>query len=145
MREFVKSFLSLGVALSLFPLKQVENVLKASDRDERKTPATKAMDSISNATLDQFGGTLRSAFSAIDNVQRGLVELTCAVLWPPAVTTWGSGSGTQPDNSSSPTGRVNRDSYENRRHESSQRPGRSTGTSRERRPAGEALLTGRRS
>src|SRR5437868_13103516 len=82
MREFVKSCLSLGVATSLFPLKQLENMITPTQRGEYKGPATKAMDAVVNATVDQFGGTLRSTFSAIDNMQRGLVGMGFDMLWP---------------------------------------------------------------
>jgi hypothetical protein len=81
-REFVKSFFSLGIAASLFPLKQMENILTPTERGEDKGPATKAMDAVSNATVEQFGGVLRGTFSALDNVQRGLVNIGYAMLWP---------------------------------------------------------------
>src|SRR5437764_3509126 len=82
MREFVKSFFSLGIAASLFPVKQLENIVTPTERGERTGPATKAMDAVVNATVDQFGGTLRSTFSAFDNMQRGLVGMGFDMLWP---------------------------------------------------------------
>jgi hypothetical protein len=85
-REFIKSFFSLGLAASLFPLKQMENMLTPTERGEHKGPAAKAMDAVANATVEQFGGVLRGTFSAIDNVQRGLVNIGCDMMWP-------SGSG----------------------------------------------------
>jgi hypothetical protein len=96
-REFVKSFFSLGIAASLFPLKQIDNLLAPVEPGDLKNPATEAMDSVTSATLDQFGGTLRATFSALDNVQRGIVALGFGLL--------PSGSGARQRQGTGPLGR----------------------------------------
>ncbi len=87
MREFVKSSFSLGIALSLLTLKQTGNLFTASVGDGRST-ATRSLEAVSKATVDQLGGTLKSTFSALDNAQRGLVEIGFAFLFPPIATPW---------------------------------------------------------
>ena len=82
MREFTKALLSYSLATSLFGLKQMQNLITPSDPDEHRGPATKAFDSVTNATINQFGGTLKSLFGAVDNVQRGLVSLTFSFFLP---------------------------------------------------------------
>jgi hypothetical protein len=89
MREFVKSSFSLGIALSLFALKQTENLFATEDSG-RKSEGTNAIESVRNAAVDQLGGTLRNTFSALDNVQRGLVEIGYAFLFPPIEMPWNS-------------------------------------------------------
>jgi len=68
MKEFVKSSFSLGIALSLFALKQTETLFSTDG-------SQKAIEAVSNTIVEQLGGTLRNTFSALDNVQRGLVEV----------------------------------------------------------------------
>ena len=68
--------------MSLFGLKQAENLLTRTDPDEPRGPAAKAFDEISHATQDQFGETLRSFFRMMDNVQRGAVSLAFSFLTP---------------------------------------------------------------
>lgn len=82
MREFTKAMFSFSLAVSLFGLKQAQNLLTPQERDERRAPATKAFDSVTNATTDQFGETLNSLFRMLDNVQRGLVGLTFSFFQP---------------------------------------------------------------
>jgi hypothetical protein len=68
LKDLLKSSFSLAIALSLFALKQTENLFTADD-------SQKAIETVSNTTAEQLGGTLRNTFSALDNVQRGLVEV----------------------------------------------------------------------
>ena len=82
MREFTKALFSYSLAMSFFGLKQMQNLVTPSDPDEHKGPATKAFESVTNATAGQFGETLSSAFRMMDNVQRGLVSLTFRFLMP---------------------------------------------------------------
>jgi hypothetical protein len=82
MREFTKALFSYSLAMSFFGLKQMQNLVTPSDPDEHKGPATKAFESVTNATAGQFGETLSSAFRMMDNVQRGLVSLTFSFLMP---------------------------------------------------------------
>ena len=86
MREFVKSSFSLGIALSLLAVKQTRNLF-GSDGNERGL-APRSLDAISSTTVDQLGGTLRNTFSALDNLQRGLVEIGFAFIFPPIELPW---------------------------------------------------------
>jgi hypothetical protein len=82
MREFTKSLFSYSLAASLFSLQQLQNLAASKREEEREGAATKAFRSATKATIDQFGGTLTSAFQALDNVQRGLVSLGFSFLDP---------------------------------------------------------------
>ena len=82
MREFVKSFFSLGIAVSLFPLKQTQNLLNALDSGEPRDAPTQAMDAVRDAIVGDLGGPLHSAFTTLDKVQRAAVEMGFGVLWP---------------------------------------------------------------
>src|SRR5437899_11484188 len=70
MLEFTKSFFSYALAVSLFPVRQAQNMF--SPQEGAGTGAAMA---VANATADQLGETLGSAFRVFDNVQRGLVGL----------------------------------------------------------------------
>lgn len=68
-REFTKSLFSFGLAVSLFGLKQVENVVRDSGAAE------KSLDQATGAIAGELGATLDATFHAVDNLQRGLVGL----------------------------------------------------------------------
>lgn len=70
------------LALSLFSFKQMQNIVTPRERGERRGPATKALDSVTDATTDQFGETLQATFRTFDNVQRGLIGLTFNMFLP---------------------------------------------------------------
>ncbi|MEO7649517.1 MAG: hypothetical protein ABIZ80_03550 [Bryobacteraceae bacterium] len=83
MKEFLKSFSSLSLALALLPIKQMENSLARGESGDAPRPAVKAMDAITKTILDQFGGTLQATFSALDKVQRGVIALAAPLMiWP---------------------------------------------------------------
>ena len=82
MQEFVKSCSSLALALALFGIKEVENVLTPMARGARRGEAANAMDAVTHATIDQFGETLRSSFRSIDHLQRGLISLGFNIFFP---------------------------------------------------------------
>jgi hypothetical protein len=73
MREFTKSMMSYTWAMSLFGVQQMVNVFRPSD-------ATESFDNVTDATRDELGDALRSAFRAGDNLQRGMVDLTFGVF-----------------------------------------------------------------
>jgi len=82
MQDLLKSFGSLSLALTLFGLRQGENIFY-SDRPARRSQATISMDSLTAVTIQQLGsGPLRATFDALDNVQRGMIALAANVLWP---------------------------------------------------------------
>lgn len=82
MREFVKSVSSLGLGMSFLGLQLMQDMLTPSGEGERKSPATRTLDSVVNATAEQFGSTLRATFRAVDNVQRGITGIAFDALWP---------------------------------------------------------------
>ena len=82
MREFTKSLVSYSLATSLLGVKQVANLFTPTERDENRSPATKAFDSVTHAATDQLGETLNSAFRMLDNAQRGMVNLGFSFLNP---------------------------------------------------------------
>jgi hypothetical protein len=73
MRELTKSIFSFSWSMSLFGLQQLVN-LSAPSR------ATNAFDNVTEATEEVLGDLLKATFRAGDNLQRGLVDLTLAVL-----------------------------------------------------------------
>jgi len=82
MREFTKAFFSYSLALSLFGVKQMANILTPAGRYENRGKATKAFGSLTNATTDQFDETLQSTFRALDKVQRGVINLAFSFTMP---------------------------------------------------------------
>ena len=73
MREFTKSMMSYTWAMSLFGVQQVVNVFRPSK-------AAESFENVTKATREEFGGGLRAAFRAGDNLQRGIVDLTFGVM-----------------------------------------------------------------
>src|SRR5260370_19381373 len=82
MKEFTKSVFSYSLAVTFFCFKQVDNLLRSTPPGEPKAPAIKSLDSLTSATTAQLGGTLKDAFHAADNLQRGLGELAFDVMFP---------------------------------------------------------------
>ena len=95
MKDFTKSMVSCSLALSLFGLKQMANILTPRERGQHRGAATKAFESVANSTKGQFGSTLQSTFSAMNNLQRGMVDMTFGILFP-----WTLPSGTRRQSSS---------------------------------------------
>jgi hypothetical protein len=73
MREFTKSMTSYTWAMSLFGVQQMVNVF-------RPAKATQAFNHVTKATEEQFGEALKASFRAGDNLQKGLVDVTCGIL-----------------------------------------------------------------
>ena len=82
MKEFTKSFFSYSLAVGFFGLKQLDNMMSSSPSSGRKPPAIKALDTVTSATIAQLGETLTDSFRAVDNLQRGAVELLFDVMFP---------------------------------------------------------------
>jgi hypothetical protein len=81
MRTLAKSMLSYSWAMSLFWAKQAADVVvPTSDKPFEK--ATGGFDSVTCATVDQFGSTLKAAFNAGDTMQRGFTDLAFAMMNP---------------------------------------------------------------
>ncbi|MGH8070044.1 MAG: hypothetical protein ACRERE_33330 [Candidatus Entotheonellia bacterium] len=73
MRELTKSMFSFSWAMSLFGLQQIVNLSAPSG-------AAKAFDNVTAATEEVLGDLLKATFRAGDSLQRGVVDLTLAVL-----------------------------------------------------------------
>jgi hypothetical protein len=73
MREFTKSTISAGLAMSLFGTQVVRSVLQG--RSPSATPgAQERIESVTQALLENTGGSLRETFQAGDKVQRAFVD-----------------------------------------------------------------------
>src|ERR1041384_2109439 len=79
MREFTKSMMSYSWAMSLFGVQQMLNMMTPQNR-QRGHPATNAFNSVTQVTEEEFNGAIKAAFTAGDNIQRGLVDLTFGLL-----------------------------------------------------------------
>src|SRR5262245_41807636 len=80
MKEFTKSLFSYSLAMALFGLKEFDNMMSPSTG--HKPPAIKSLDTVTSATVAQFGETLKDTFRAVDSLQRGAVELMFDVMFP---------------------------------------------------------------
>ena len=81
MKEFTKSYLSYSLAITLFGLKQIDNMVSSAPRTSLKAPAIEALDTVTAAVSEQFGETLTDTFHALDKAQRGCVELMFAFIF----------------------------------------------------------------
>src|SRR5258705_9620056 len=73
MREFTKSMMSYTWAMSLFGVQQIVNVFRPAKAAESFTCVTKA-------TEEELGSVLKTTFRAGDNLQRGVVDMTCGMF-----------------------------------------------------------------
>jgi hypothetical protein len=94
MRELIKSVNSYTWAMSLFGLKQMENML-SNNRGEGQSPATKAMDDVTGATRSQLGPTLDSIFRTGDALQRWTTDATLFMMFPVLMIMGSNGGSTQ--------------------------------------------------
>jgi len=74
MREFFQSCASLAFSMSLLTVEMLDNIAWM-DRDELRGSATKAVDAVSGAAVDQLGPRLQSTFRALNDIQRGAVGI----------------------------------------------------------------------
>ena len=79
MREFTKSMMSYGWAMSLFGVQQMVNILTPQGQQQQH-PATEAFNEVADATREQMGDVLKSTYRAGDNVQRGMVDVMFSVM-----------------------------------------------------------------
>jgi hypothetical protein len=79
MRELTKSTLSAGLAMSLFGMQSMLNMFRrpfAGGPDSTQ----EALDTVTQAIVDQTGDALRETFNVADKVQRGMVDMTFGFL-----------------------------------------------------------------
>jgi hypothetical protein len=72
MRKFIKSVVSFSMALPLFGVKQVVNLL--SVKDETKANLASSMDKVTQATEDGMDDALKGVFKSGDKFQRSVVD-----------------------------------------------------------------------
>src|ERR1035441_2084596 len=75
MKEFVTSFSRFMHSMPVFGLQLMSDLLRPDDPPGRKGPAVRALDAVADSAVEQLDPSLRSAFRALDNVQRGGTSL----------------------------------------------------------------------
>ena len=83
MKEFVTSFSRFMLSMPVFGLQLMSDLLRPDDPPGRKGPAVRALDAVADSAVEQLDPSLRSAFRALDNVQRGVTSLAFSVLRTP--------------------------------------------------------------
>jgi hypothetical protein len=79
--EITKSLASYWLAVSLFSIQQIDNLLHM-DSELAEKRSIHALETAVDATTDQLGSSLRSAFRMVDDLQRGVIGLTFGLLNP---------------------------------------------------------------
>jgi hypothetical protein len=74
MREFLQSCTTLAFTMSLLSVELIDKIT-SMESGEVTGAATKALDAVSNAAVDQLGPRLRSTFSGLNDVQRAVVGI----------------------------------------------------------------------
>jgi hypothetical protein len=74
MREFFQSCTTLAFTMSLLSVELMDRITSMESGDF-KGGATKALDAVSNAAVDQLGPRLRSTFRGLNDVQRAVVGI----------------------------------------------------------------------
>ncbi|MBT4138466.1 MAG: hypothetical protein HOE48_11155, partial [Candidatus Latescibacteria bacterium] len=72
MRKLIKSVVSFSIALPLFGVKQVVNILSA--KEESDGSLATSMDSVTQATKRQMGDTIEGVFDSGDKLQRNVMD-----------------------------------------------------------------------
>ena len=80
MREFIKSIISFSWGMSLFGVKQLENILTSEDASQPQNKVATAFDAVTHATEEQLDGVIREAFQAGDRWQRDMMDMMFSVL-----------------------------------------------------------------
>jgi hypothetical protein len=82
MKEFTKSLFSYSLAITLFGFKQIDNMLGAPPvtGPNPKAPVIRSLDTVTNATTRELGDSLKAAYQAVDELQRGFVEFLFSAL-----------------------------------------------------------------
>jgi hypothetical protein len=80
-REFTKSMMSYGWAMSVFGVQQMLNLFSMQP-GRQGGKATDAFNNVTECTAEQLGDTMRSTFRAGDTLQRGMVNMMFGMLMP---------------------------------------------------------------
>jgi hypothetical protein len=73
MRDLTKSILSYTWALSVFGIQQAANIFRRGKRQDSR--GMEGFDGVTAAIRDELDDTLKAAYRAGDNLQRGMVDL----------------------------------------------------------------------
>lgn len=76
MRDLTKSMMSYTWAMSIFGVQQAANLFRRGRQCDNR--ATEVFECTTGAITEQFDDTMKAAFRAGDNLQRGLVDLMFA-------------------------------------------------------------------
>jgi hypothetical protein len=79
-RDLTKSMLSFSWAMSLFGVNQLTNTLIPQTPSQPNHRATTAFNTVTQATEEQLGSTLKGVFKAGDQLQKGMVDLMFGFL-----------------------------------------------------------------
>jgi hypothetical protein len=79
-RDLTKSLLSFSWAMSLFGVNQLTNTLIPQTPSQPTHRAATAFNTVTQATEEQLGSTLKGVFKAGDQLQKGMVDLMFGVL-----------------------------------------------------------------
>ena len=74
MRDFFQSCTTLAFSLSLLGFDLIDDFSSMESREFRGS-ATRAVDAVSQAALDQLGPRLRLTFDSLNEIQRGVVGI----------------------------------------------------------------------
>jgi hypothetical protein len=84
-RELTKSIASFSWALSLFGLEQMSKMLIP----QAARSSAPSLDTVTQSTRQQLGPSMRSAFQAGDNLQRGVIDMMFSLFNPSSWTPGG--------------------------------------------------------
>ena len=82
MRALAKSMFSYSWGMSLFLAKQMVNVTMPTGDGNPFDKTAGAFDSVTKATVDQLGSTLKAAYNAGDTMQKGMVDIAFSMMSP---------------------------------------------------------------
>jgi hypothetical protein len=84
MREFIKSLVSFSWAVSLFGVRQLQNVLAPRDPDLPACRAAAAFEAVAQATEEQLSGPIKEIYRTGENLQRDMVNMMFRAFTPRA-------------------------------------------------------------
>jgi hypothetical protein len=74
MRDLTKSMMSYGWAMSVFGLQQAVNLMMPQQGGDPAGKAARAFDDVTQATVENLEGPLKTAFNAGDKMQGGMID-----------------------------------------------------------------------
>jgi hypothetical protein len=91
MRELTKSTLSAGLAVSLLGMQTMMGLFRGR-RPDGRNGTVEALDSVTQAMVDQSGDVLRETFQIGDKIQRQIIDMTFQFLTFAPLRSAGNGS-----------------------------------------------------